>query len=128
MTNAPVPVIPQANDICEQEEKEQEEKRSASSINLFVAQLSFLEIDNVELARQITLIEEAMWRAIQPWELLDKAWTSNSAKNAPNVGKMTDWFNQLSLWTQGEVLTAVKSKKRTRVLTKMIDLIEVRNI
>ena len=79
----------------------------------------------MELARQITLIEEKMWRSIQPWELLDKAWTTNIQEAAPNIRKMTAWFNDCSLWIQLEILSEVKLRKRTRILGKTIDLCEV---
>uniref|UniRef100_A0A6B2KZ98 Ras-GEF domain-containing protein n=1 Tax=Arcella intermedia TaxID=1963864 RepID=A0A6B2KZ98_9EUKA len=97
--NAPLPIIPAV--------KPEEYK--------------LLDIDSVEIARQITLIEEALWRSIQPWECL--GWNKPSKEQtAPNICKFISWFNDMNFWVQTEILTEIDNRTRVKVLQKFVDI------
>jgi len=74
------------------------------------------DADSLEVARQLTLIEEEIWSQLQPWslslchltflmflvhllirELLNVAWTKEATKNtqSPNVVRLTQRFNEV---------------------------------
>jgi hypothetical protein len=65
--------------------------------NIFLPNLDFFDIDAVEIARQFTLREHEMYRAIEPSELLNQAWSKAKLKHrAPNIQACTDSFNAVS--------------------------------
>lgn len=78
-----------------------------------------------EVAEEITAMEEYLFTRIKPAELLNQAWTKNAEKNAPNVLRATRWFDCLSLWTSNEVLLARTKQERARVITKLIEILQV---
>lgn len=47
-----------------------------------------------EVARQITLIEQNIYRKIKPWELVSLAWTKKDKSLAPNITTMIQHFNK----------------------------------
>eukprot|EP01102_Stenamoeba_stenopodia_P019471 TRINITY_DN7366_c0_g1_i1.p1 TRINITY_DN7366_c0_g1~~TRINITY_DN7366_c0_g1_i1.p1 ORF type:complete len:301 (+),score=63.93 TRINITY_DN7366_c0_g1_i1:62-964(+) len=92
---------------------------------IFSPQLSFLDIDEEELARQITLIDFEIYSAIRPQELLNQSWSKPKLKHrSPNVLKMIHFFNSLSLWVSIGILQMVRVKERAKVMTKFIKLAE----
>jgi len=65
------------------------------------------------------LIEQVLWRNIQPWECLGQAWTKPTKEiNAPNICKFISWFNEINFWVQTEILTEVDLKRRIKVTQK----------
>jgi len=55
-------------------------------------QLSDLNVE--EVARQLTLIEYDLFKAIKPWECLGQAWTKKDKEiKAPNIIAMIKRFN-----------------------------------
>lgn len=56
--------------------------------------LSFKTIHVKEIARQITLVEQNMFKAIKPWELIGLAWAKNKAMS-PHVTALTQHFNNV---------------------------------
>ncbi|KAJ6241693.1 guanine nucleotide exchange factor [Anaeramoeba flamelloides] len=85
--------------------------------------LSLLEIDNVEFARQLTLIEFDLYCKIEPKECLKQAWTKTKKETlAPNIIKMTQFFNSLSNWIATEMVSIENVKVRAQLMTKLIKL------
>eukprot|EP01125_Pyxidicula_operculata_P006314 TRINITY_DN2192_c0_g1_i1.p1 TRINITY_DN2192_c0_g1~~TRINITY_DN2192_c0_g1_i1.p1 ORF type:complete len:969 (-),score=316.48 TRINITY_DN2192_c0_g1_i1:220-3126(-) len=86
---------------------------------------SFQSLDALEIARQLTIIEQDLFLAINPWELLGQSWTkSNKEEISPNVCKFIDFFNKVNLWVQNEILSEVNMKNRTRVISKWLEVVE----
>jgi son of sevenless-like protein len=49
----------------------------------------FMDLDPIEVARQLTLIDSELFRAIKPYECMGQPWNKpNAAKDAPNITKM----------------------------------------
>jgi len=58
--------------------------------------LRVTDFDPLEVARQITIIEFEMFKAIKPTEFLDQAWLSKEKeKLAPGILSMTKWSTRV---------------------------------
>lgn len=59
-----------------------------------------------EMARQLTLVEHALFQKIRPWELLKNGWLSPEASTrAPNVIAMMQRANFIRDWVATEIVT-----------------------
>eukprot|EP01084_Bolivina_argentea_P228170 385431_1 len=60
--------------------------------------IDFSQLNAIEIARQICMLEYDIFKKIKHEEFLKQKSTQ------PNIDKMTDWFNRLVVWTQVEIL------------------------
>ena len=79
-------------------------------------------IHPLEMARQLALVDHALYRSIQPNELLHMNWTKSATKKqkSPNVLNMIGQFNQLGQWVVSAVITTYDATERTRLLQFII--------
>jgi len=96
--------------------------------NIFQPQSNLFQVvDEVEIARQLTLIEFHMFTQITPNELLNKLWLNEDTKYkvAPHVVEMRSRFQDVANWTAITILTAEnKPKSRAKVMEKFIKIAE----
>ncbi|KAL6047267.1 Guanine-nucleotide dissociation stimulator CDC25 [Balamuthia mandrillaris] len=91
--------------------------------NIFSRNLTFNDMDELELARQMTLIEFDIFQQIKPSELLKCAWSKAKLKSrAPHVLQLSDRFNRVSLWVAHIILSCRTIKMRVKVMTKFINI------
>jgi hypothetical protein len=91
--------------------------------NIFHPNLSIIDIDTEEVARQMTLIEFELFQAIEPQELLNQAWNKVKLRNrAPNVIKMIKRFNHISTWVASVICTPVNLKTRVTHMKRFIKI------
>lgn len=75
----------------------------APSLPKSLKNLKFLELDPLEIARQLTIMEASMWGKIQPVECLKKAWSDKTEDGnlandfSPNIKAMIAMTNQVSI-------------------------------
>lgn len=64
--------------------------------------LKFLDIDPLELARQLTIRDGRLFSKITPQECLAKAWPKKFGNHSPAISAMIDTSNAVSLmrWFQ----------------------------
>ncbi|KAI7828926.1 ras guanine nucleotide exchange factor domain-containing protein [Gamsiella multidivaricata] len=89
--------------------------------------IKFLEIDPLEFARQLTIMEAAVYNKIRPVECLAKAWTSDDpevAAKAVNIKKMIETSNLLSNWINELVLSEKEIRKRVLVIRHLVLIAE----
>ena len=55
--------------------------------------LKFIDIDPLELARQLTIMDGRLFSKITPQECLGKAWPKEYGSDAPNISAMIDMSN-----------------------------------
>ncbi|KAL6058531.1 Son of sevenless 1 [Balamuthia mandrillaris] len=90
-------------------------------MNLKKSTLEVRDIHPQEIARQLTLIEHNLYRAIQPIECLDQRWTQpDKQKLAPNVIALIDRFNKVSKWASTDLVRTQDLKSRAVVLNRFI--------
>jgi RasGEF domain/RasGEF N-terminal motif len=103
----------------------------------------FRDVPAVEVARQLTLMEFALFRRIHPWELSGQAWAKDAkakeealtraqkrmslrppqtAMRAKNVTALIDTFNQVSAWVKNEILNERTPKARAEVISHFISV------
>lgn len=82
--------------------------------------LSLLDINPLELARQLTIIESATFTAIKPVECLNKAFRVNPKVNAPHISATTDTANALAGMIQTQILSHPDAKHRASVVKHLI--------
>eukprot|EP00002_Diphylleia_rotans_P024247 TRINITY_DN4778_c0_g1_i6.p1 TRINITY_DN4778_c0_g1~~TRINITY_DN4778_c0_g1_i6.p1 ORF type:complete len:573 (-),score=101.68 TRINITY_DN4778_c0_g1_i6:183-1901(-) len=79
----------------------------------------------MEIAEQLTLIDQKFFSRIRPCELLGTAWSQkNAATKAPHVVAMINRFNQLSAWVSSLILWTKDLKKRAKVMQRIIQIAE----
>lgn len=84
-----------------------------------------LDIDPLELARQLTIMESRLYCAITPQELLSVDF-SKKASVATNVRAMSTLSTKLTGWVAETVLNEQDTRKRTSLVKYFIKLCEVR--
>ena len=86
-----------------------------------------LSCDEVELARQLTLLDFSKFRSIQPRECLNQNWSKApkmKAVLAPNILGMISQFNKVSAWVQWTIVSEKEERKRVKVYEKFIKVAE----
>ena len=92
-----------------------------------IKRVSDVELDDIhplEFARQMALVDHALYRAIQPGEVLHMNWTKDATKHerAPNVLKMIEQFNRVGQWVISSIITTHDKPKRVKLLQHMIKI------
>ncbi|TPX55448.1 hypothetical protein PhCBS80983_g05300 [Powellomyces hirtus] len=76
--------------------------------------LKLLDFEPLELARQLTLMEFELFKAIRSREYLDLAWMKETKETeAPNILRMTRWSNHVVQWIVTEIVS-VKDTVKSR--------------
>ncbi|KAI9793896.1 MAG: hypothetical protein M1816_007148 [Peltula sp. TS41687] len=90
--------------------------------------LKFLDIDVLELARQLTIIESNLYAKIKPTECLNKTWqkkpTPDDPEPAVNVRALILHSNRMTNWVADMILTQSEVKKRAMVTRHFIAVAE----
>lgn len=86
--------------------------------------LKFLDIDALEFARQLTIIESRLYGKIKPTECLNKTWHKKvgdpSLDPAANVKALILHSNQLTNWVAQMILTQADVKRRVVVIKHFV--------
>lgn len=88
--------------------------------------LKFLDIDALEFARQLTIIESRLYGKIRPTECLNKTWqkklAADEADPAANVKALILHSNQLTNWVAQMILTQADVKRRVVVIKHFVTI------
>lgn len=88
--------------------------------------LKFLDIDALEFARQLTIIESKLYGKIKPTECLNKTWqkklTPGEPDPAENVKALILHSNQLTNWVAQMILTQGDVKRRVVVIKHFVSI------
>jgi hypothetical protein len=83
--------------------------------------VNFFSFGEVELARQITLYEQKIFKKIQPKELLNLEWSKKNSISV-NVKEMVSWFNRFSSFVVLNIVHEIDAKKRSKLIEFWIKL------
>jgi hypothetical protein len=95
--------------------------------NIFSPTLTLDDVDEEEIARQLTLLEYEIYSVINASELLSKAWCDGDGgrkQRAPHVTAALKRFNDISRWVTISILDAQKVKLCARVMARFIKIAE----
>ncbi|KAF1345914.1 guanine-nucleotide dissociation stimulator CDC25 [Delphinella strobiligena] len=91
-----------------------------------IKKLKFLDIDALEFARQLTIIESRLYCRIKPTETLNKTWqkklSPGEADPASNVKALILHSNQLTNWVAQMILTQADVKRRVIVIKHFVSV------
>ena len=84
----------------------------------------------IEIARQITIYTQYLYRNIGCQELISAGWTKkDKMEKSPNISKIIVRFNKISKWIMEEILSYDFSKDRSKVIEIFLYVAEeLRNI
>jgi len=82
--------------------------------------IRFLDIDPLEIARQLTIMESKTYNQIQPIECLNKAWSEKENSPAVNVKAMIEFSNRTTGWVATAILGENDIKRRCNILKHFI--------
>ena len=81
------------------------------------------DLHPLEVARQLTLAEFNLFKAITPTEIKSQAWNKkNWQEVSPNVYSIIQKFNRVGLWVATEIVTEHNPSKRKEVLRRCIEI------
>lgn len=85
-----------------------------------------LDIDTLEMARQLTIMDFRLYSAIKPIECLDKAWSRDEEGNvAVNIRASIEYCNQITSWVSDVILSQHDIKKRSVLIKYWVQVAEV---
>jgi len=94
---------------------------NCSSLTGIANYYTILDLDPINVANQITLLEEALFKEIKPTEFMHQNWLKNDkAKLAPNILAMVKHSTQMSEWVVSEILSLPEITQRTSAIRKFI--------
>ena len=85
--------------------------------------LKFLDIDPLEIARQLTIMESRDFNKMKPGEFLKKAWSDKNV--ASNVHTMVTMSNLITNWVAESILLCIDVKIRAAYVKHFILIAEV---
>ncbi|KAI9315915.1 ras guanine nucleotide exchange factor domain-containing protein [Dichotomocladium elegans] len=87
--------------------------------------LRFLDIDPLELARQLTIMDFKLYSRIKPVECLDKNWGKGDSEHiAANVKASIEYSNQVTAWVTDSILSKDEVKKRAAAVKHWVHVAE----
>ncbi|KAF7977036.1 hypothetical protein HWV62_4796 [Athelia sp. TMB] len=85
--------------------------------------LKLLDIDPLEMARQLTIMESNLYQAIKPIECLQRS-RENKGDHKDNITNVTQNFNRLANWIQECILAKDDRRERANVIKYFITVAE----
>ncbi|KAJ8293602.1 Cell division control protein 25 [Rhodotorula toruloides] len=86
--------------------------------------IKLVDIEPLELARQLTIMDGRLFQRITPQECLSKAWPKQFGSEAPNISAMIDMSNAVTRWVTESILAQEDLKKRAAVVKHFVAIAE----
>ncbi|GAA5857810.1 hypothetical protein JCM8547_005989 [Rhodosporidiobolus lusitaniae] len=82
------------------------------------------DLEPLELARQLTIMDSRLFQRITPQECLSKAWPREFGTDAPNISAMIDMSNAVTRWVTESILAQEDLKKRANIVKHFVSVAE----
>lgn len=91
--------------------------------------LQFLDVNMVEFAQQLTIVESRLFGKIKASKCLNKMWQKKVAEGepnlAPNIKALILHSKQMTNWVAGMILEQLDVKKRVDVINHFISIANI---
>jgi len=86
--------------------------------------IEILTVHPLEFARQATLLESELFKAIKPNELISLGWTKTDKKHelSPNVSKLINLANKFTYWYAKCIVDTTNLDERVAVVQRILDI------
>ncbi|KAI8349190.1 ras guanine nucleotide exchange factor domain-containing protein [Choanephora cucurbitarum] len=83
-----------------------------------ITNFQLLDIDPLEMARQLSILDFKLYSGIRPIELLGKAWSQDGSNGsvAVNIKQSIKYCNQMTDWVTSSILFHEEPKKRATMI------------
>ncbi|RCH83016.1 hypothetical protein CU098_000735 [Rhizopus stolonifer] len=88
--------------------------------------LKLVDIDVLEMARQLSIMDFRLYSSIRPIECLDKAWSREDDTIATNIRASIEYCNQITSWVSDVILSQQDMKKRSVMIKYWVQVAEVK--
>ncbi|KAI8992261.1 ras guanine nucleotide exchange factor domain-containing protein [Pilobolus umbonatus] len=86
-----------------------------------IKKFRLMDVDTIEMARQLTLMDFKLYSSIKPIECLDKAW-SRDMKGGKNIKASIEYCNQITTWVSDSILSEHEVKKRSNLIKYWVNV------
>lgn len=87
-----------------------------------LSKIRLLDLDPLEIARQLTIMDSNYYNKIKPTEFLNKAWSKKDTNGYVNI--MTEMSNKVTRWVADSILTRKDSRKRVMMYRHFVAVME----
>jgi son of sevenless len=98
---------------------------SKDSKNIFHHNLFILDVEEEEVARQLSLIDYSKFKKIRPEEFLNRSWERTKLKHrAPNIVHLLQHFDKVVNWIKHLILSAERKVDRIYRMKRLLKIAE----